>query len=213
MLGQGQFAARAAQAVDDLDGDDVGRADGVVAMRHLAGDELIQAEEAPPPPGQPDIAEAARVGPTNRPQANAHHVGIVGQGHMVVVRQEPQVAGLPLAVVEGDSALPAALLVGMEFAAMNDDLLAGPGFGAHGFHQGEIGQLLAADRAARAAQKHGLLLACHPGQEQPPAARGWLSTTSRGDYFPLRISRAKRHLRLGNAGKIEEIFFEVRNLG
>ena len=44
---QGELAARAAQAVDDLDGHDVRRADGVFALRHMACDDVVEFEEPP----------------------------------------------------------------------------------------------------------------------------------------------------------------------
>ena len=113
MLGQGELAARGAQAIDDLDGHDVGGPDRFLALRHMAVDDLVEVEVAATATGQPDIAEAAGVGPADRIQANAHDVGIIGQRDMVVVGEEAELLGLSLAVVEDDGALPAAFLVGL----------------------------------------------------------------------------------------------------
>ena len=79
VLGQGELAARLAQAIDDFDGDDVGGANGFLALGHMAVDDVVQAEELPQPACQPDVAEAAGVGPTDLVQANADDVGIVGR--------------------------------------------------------------------------------------------------------------------------------------
>jgi hypothetical protein len=70
----------------------------------------------PQPAGQPDVTEAARVGPAHGTQADADDVGIIRQRDRVVVGEETQLLGLALAVVEDDGALPASFLVVVEFA-------------------------------------------------------------------------------------------------
>jgi hypothetical protein len=61
--------------------------------------------------------------------------------------------------------LPAPLLVGVQFSEMGDNVLTRAGLGADVLDQGEVGELLAGDRAAVASQEHGYLLARHHGQE------------------------------------------------
>jgi hypothetical protein len=107
---------------------------------------------------------------------------------MVVVGEEAQLLGLSLAVVEGDGALPASLLVGIEFAEVSDDALAWTGLSADRFDKGEIGKGLTGHGPAIASEKHGHLLAKHHGQEVTRESRELLSTTWRikaGDDFPL----------------------------
>jgi hypothetical protein len=62
---------------------------------------------------------------------------------LLVVREETELTTFPLPVVKQDSALPAALLVVVEFAQVGDDPLSRPGFGADAFDQGVIGMRLA----------------------------------------------------------------------
>ena len=120
MLGQGEFAARAAQTIDDLDGHDVGGPDRFLALGHVAVDDLVEVQGVPQPAGQPDIAEAAGIGPAHRAQADADDVGIIGQRDGVVVGKEAELLRLALAVVEDDGALPASFLVVVEFAEVGD---------------------------------------------------------------------------------------------
>ena len=122
-------------------------------MRQVAGDDLVQVQVVPQPAGQPHIAEAAAIGPTHGVQTNAHDVGIVGQGDGVVGK-EAELLGLALAVMEDDGALPAALLVVIEFTEVGDDLLAGTGVGAHTLDQGIVGMLLAVFGPGVAAEEH-----------------------------------------------------------
>jgi hypothetical protein len=63
MLGQGELAARLAEAVDDFDGYDVGGRHGLFVLGHVARDDAIEAHILPQPARQPDIAEASGVGP------------------------------------------------------------------------------------------------------------------------------------------------------
>ena len=143
MLGQGEFAARLAQAIDDLDGDDVGGADRLLAGRHVAVDDGVEPKQLPQPTGQPDIAEAAGVGPADVVDADADDVGIVGQRRSFIIGKKSQLLGIALAVVKDDGALPAAFLVGIEFAQMGDDVLPRPGFGANAFDEGKVSVRLA----------------------------------------------------------------------
>ena len=78
MLGQGELAAGAAEAIDDLDGHDVGRPHRLLALGQVTVDDLVEVEELPEPECQPDVAEAAAVGPADRAQADAYDVGIIG---------------------------------------------------------------------------------------------------------------------------------------
>ena len=63
-----------------------------------------------------------------------------------------------LAVVEDNRALPASLLVVVEFAEIGDDVLAWPGVGADALDQGIVGMLLAVFGLAVGTEKHGQLL-------------------------------------------------------
>src|SRR5262249_12490198 len=76
-LRQGEFAARAAKAVDHLDGDDIGGADGFLALGHVAVDDLVKVQELPEPQGEPDVAEAAGIGPADGAQSDPNDVRII----------------------------------------------------------------------------------------------------------------------------------------
>ena len=73
--------------------------------------------------------------------------------------------GPRLAVVEDDGALPATLLVVVEFAEVGDDVLTRPGLGADAFDEGVVGVGLAVLGAGVAAQEHDSLLVLDDGQE------------------------------------------------
>ena len=88
VLRQRKFAARLAQAIDDLDGDDVGGRNRLLALRNVACDDCVEADILPQPACQPDIAETTRVGPTDFAEADARDVGIVGQRAILVVRKK-----------------------------------------------------------------------------------------------------------------------------
>jgi hypothetical protein len=45
----------------------------------VAVDDLVEVEELPEPEAQPDIAEAAGIGPAHRAQADLYDLGIIGQ--------------------------------------------------------------------------------------------------------------------------------------
>jgi len=47
MLGQGEFAARLAKAIDDFDGNDVGGTNIFLALRHMTVDDAIKVEKVP----------------------------------------------------------------------------------------------------------------------------------------------------------------------
>ena len=213
MLGQGELAARGTQAIDDLDGHDVGGSDRVLARGHVTVDDRVEAEELPEPAGQPDIAEAAGVGPADLAQANADDIGIIGQRDLLVVGKEAELLGIALAVVEDDGALPAAFLVVVEFAEIGDDVLPRPGLGAHALDQGVVGVGLAFLGAGVAAQEHPCLLAADHGQEVRASSRGQVFTTSSRATFHYAKSRGIRAVGRRKAGKIDEIFVQVRKIG
>jgi hypothetical protein len=85
MLGQGEFAARLAEAIDDLDGDDVGGTHVFLALGQVTIDDALQVEKMPQPAGEPDIAEAAAVRPADGINAHTDDVGIVGKSQLVIV--------------------------------------------------------------------------------------------------------------------------------
>src|SRR5207245_9099957 len=97
----------------------------------MAVDDLIEVEELPEPEAQPDIAEAAGIGPTHRAQANPHDIGIIGQGCGLDIGEEAELPAFPLSVVKDDGALPASFLVVVEFAEVGDDVLPRPRLGPH----------------------------------------------------------------------------------
>ena len=203
VLGQGELAARGAQAVDDLDGDDVGRPDRLLAGRHMAIDDGVEVEQLPQPAGQKDIAEAAGVGPGDVIDANADDVGIVGQRRQFVVGKQPQLLGVALAVVKDGRALPAALLVGVEFAQVGDDLLPRPGVGANAFDEGEVGVRLAVLGARVAAEKHPPLPVTEFGPENRLRAEFPLHRVFESDRqnpSGIRATKTKnRHFHAGSA--------------
>ena len=159
VLRQGEFAAGAAEAIDDLDGHDVGGPDRFLALGDVAVDDLVEVEELPEPQAQPDIAEAAGIGPAHRAQADPHDIGIIGQGDGLGIGEEAELPGIALAVVKDDGALPASFLVVVEFAEVGDDVLARPRLGAHALDQGVVGVGLAVFGAGVSPQEHRRLLA------------------------------------------------------
>ena len=74
------------------------------------------------------------------------------------------VAGIALAVVDDDGALPAFLLVVVELAEIGDDVLTRPGIGADALDEGVVGVGLAIFGAGVAAQEHGGLRATQDGE-------------------------------------------------
>ena len=127
-----------AKAVDDFDGDDVGGANRFLTGRHMAFDDGVEFEQVPEPTSQKDIAEAAGIGPGDVAHMHAHDVGVVGERDRVI-GEEAELLGIALAVVEDDRALPAAFLIGVEFAQVGNDVLAWPRLGADALDQGEVG--------------------------------------------------------------------------
>ena len=164
VLGQGELAAGSAEAVDDLDGHDVGGPHRFLALRQVAVHDLVEPEKPPEPEGQPDVAESSAIGPADRSQSDANHIGIVGCRNPIVVGEEAKLPGVSLAVVDDHGALPATLLVMVELAEVGDDVLAGSRLGAHALDQGVIGVGLAVFIAAVAAQEHAGLLTAQDGQ-------------------------------------------------
>ena len=143
VLRQCEFRARRAQAVDHLDGHDIGGTNGLFALGNMSVDDLVELEMSPEPESQPDVAELARVGPPHGFQADPDDVGIVGQGDLVVVGEEAELTIFALPVVEHDGALPTAFLVVVELAEMGDDALSRSGLGANAFDHGVVGMRLA----------------------------------------------------------------------
>ena len=158
VLRQGEFAAGAAEAVDDLDGHDVRGPDRFLPLGDVAVDDLVEVEELPEPQAQPDITEAAGIGPAHRVEADLHDIGIIGQGDGLGIGEEAELPVFPLAVVKDDGALPASFLVVVEFAEVGDDVLARPGLGAHALDQGVVGVRLAVFGPGVSPQEHERLL-------------------------------------------------------
>ena len=148
MLGQCELRARLTEAVDHLDGHDIGRTNGLLALRDVSLEDLVELEVTPQPEPQPDVAESARIGPTHRFQADPDDVGIIGQVDLLVVREEAELTIFSLSIVKHDGALPAAFLVMVELSQVGDDPLSWPGLGANAFHQGVVGVCLAVIGAA-----------------------------------------------------------------
>jgi hypothetical protein len=123
MLGQGELATRLAQAIDDLDGHDIRRANGLFALRQVAVDNGIEAEVPPQPACQPDITEASAVAPADFTEANTHDLGIVGQRNTLIIGEQTQLLRIAVTVIEDDGALPAAFLIAVQLTEVGDDLL------------------------------------------------------------------------------------------
>src|SRR6516165_3759003 len=157
MFGQGQLAAGRTQAVDHLDGHNLGWASGLFALGNMAFHDLVEPEIPPQPKPQPDGAKRTGVGPPHGVQADAHDVGIIRQADVIVVGKETELTTVSLPVVKQDGALPAALLVVAEFAEMGDDSLPWPRVGPDAFDQGVVGGRLAVSGAVVASQEHGSL--------------------------------------------------------
>ena len=156
MFGEGEFAARLAEPIDDFDGDDVGGPHRLLSLRHMAVDDRVEAEHVPKPAGQVDVAEGASVGPADGVEAKVSRVGVVARDR-VVIGEEPEFLCFALAVVEGDGALPSQFLIGVEFAEMCDDALPRAGVGAHALDQREIGVRLSGFLSSVASEKHPCL--------------------------------------------------------
>jgi hypothetical protein len=105
----------------------------------MAVDDLVKVEELPEPQAQPDITEAAAIGPAHRVQADLYDTRIIGQGDGFGIREETELPVFSLAAVKDDGALPASFLVVVEFAEVSADVLARSGFGAHALDQGIVG--------------------------------------------------------------------------
>ncbi len=130
VFGQSKLAAGAAETIDHLDGYDIGRPHCFFALGDVTLDDLVEAEEFPEPECQPDVTESASVGPADRTQPDAHHVGIIGNRDLIVIGEEAELLRIALAVVDDHGALPTMLLVVVQFAEIGDDMLPRPGLGA-----------------------------------------------------------------------------------
>jgi hypothetical protein len=153
-----RFTAGGAEPIDDLDGHDVGGPDGLLCLGDMSIDDLVEVEELPEPEARPDIAEASGIGPAHRTGADAHGLGIIGQGAGVGIGEEAELSVVALAIVKDDGASPASFLVMVEFAEGGDDVLSRPRLGAHALDEGVIGVGLAAFVAGVSAQGHRRLL-------------------------------------------------------
>ena len=100
-------------------------------------DDGVELQQLPEPTSQENVAEPAGVGPGDVVDMDAHHAGVVGRRRRIVGEQT-QLLGVALAVVKDGGALPAALLIGVEFAQVSDDLLPRPGLGATNLDQREV---------------------------------------------------------------------------
>ena len=161
MLSQGELATGAAQAIDDLDRHDIGWPNRLLPLGHMAIHDLVEMEEFPEPQTQVDVAEPACIGPTDRTQADPHHVGIIRDWDLVILGEEAELLVVPLAIVDADGALPASLLVVVEFAEISDDVLPRSGFGAYALDEGVVSMSLAVFSPGVASQEH----AGPPGDE------------------------------------------------
>jgi hypothetical protein len=65
VLRQRKLSAGCTQAVDHLDGHDIGGANGLFALGKVPVDNLVELEMSPQPEPQPHVAELARVGPAH----------------------------------------------------------------------------------------------------------------------------------------------------
>jgi hypothetical protein len=159
VLRQGELAAGAAEAVDNLDGDDVGGPNRFLPLGDVALDDRVEVEELPEPQAQPDIAEAAGIGPAHRAQADLHDLGVIGQGYGLGIGKETKLPVFALSVVKDDGALPASFLVLVELTEVGDDVLARPRLGAHALDQSVVGVRLAGFGPGVPPQEHRRLLA------------------------------------------------------
>src|SRR6266511_1546604 len=159
---------------------------------------------------QPDITETPAVAPANRTQANADHIGISGQRNLVIVGKESELLGIPLTIVKGDRALPAAFLVVIEFTQMSDDVLPWSSGGADTFDEGVVEVFLTILCSAVAAQKHRPLLVADSMTRRGPTNQEGRSSL----HADLTFSTTKTSRNLqGRQLKIANFFGNVRNIG
>jgi hypothetical protein len=178
----------------------------------MPGDDLVQLQVPPQPARQPHIAEAARVGPTDLAQTDAHGVGIVGERHVIVVGKQCELSGLPLAIVKNDRALPAVLLKVVEFAQVSDDALPASRVGARAFDQRVVRQFFSRHSPCVAPEKHaGLLATTMAGVSA--IINSLCFHYMPAELFPLPKTRGFRAIGPGKTGKITHFFSEVRKIG
>ena len=134
------------------------RPDHLFPVGYVALDDLIQTEELPEPESQPDVAESAAVSPADRTQSDAHHIGAIGNGDLIIVGKEAKLLRIALAVVDDYGPLPAALLVMVQFAEIGNDVLTRSSLSAKAFDQGVVAMGLAVLVAGVAAKEHAGLL-------------------------------------------------------
>src|SRR4029078_4983883 len=158
VLSQGKFAARRAQTVDHLNGDDIGRWYRLLPLRDMTSDDRVEPDIVPQPACQPDITEAAPVAPAHRVQTNADDVGIGRQRNAVILGKKSKLFGIALPIVKGDSSLPPTLLILIQFPQMGNDLLSWPDVCADTLDERVVDVLLAILCSAVATKKHHLLL-------------------------------------------------------
>ena len=87
MLRQGELAAGPAQAIDHLDGHDVGRTNGFLSLWQMSVNDLVEVKKLPEPKCQPDVTEPSRICPADRAQADPYNVRIVRSRDLVIVRE------------------------------------------------------------------------------------------------------------------------------
>jgi hypothetical protein len=129
----------------------------------VAVNDLIEVEVLPEPQGQPDVTEAAGIGPAHFAQADLHDLGIIGQGDRLGIGEEAELPVFALSVVKDDGASPASFLIVVEFAEVGDDVLARACIGTHALDEGVVGVGLAVFGAGVPAEEHRRLLA--PGNQ------------------------------------------------
>lgn len=78
MFGQGELAARRAQAIDDFDGDDIGGSNGFLAGRSVPMNDGVEIEHVPEPASEVNIAEASSIRPGNVFDVDSDDIGVVG---------------------------------------------------------------------------------------------------------------------------------------
>ena len=181
MLGDGELAARLAEAIDDFNGQHVGGRHGFFALGDVAAHDVVQADELPQPACQPDVAKLAWIGPDNLAQTHAHDIGLVEQGEVLVVGEQTQLLGIALSVVKDDGALPAPFLIVIEFTQVSDDTLSRPGSGTNALDERVVAVSFTLLGPLVASQKHPCLLGAsmvrQPRQKQ-------------GARFPLQRQNA-----------------------
>ena len=212
VLGQSELARRGAEPVDDLDRHHVRRTHRVPPRRKMTRHDLVQLQQPPQPQAQPHVAERPGIGPPRRGQPHADDVRFVGQGQARIVGKQPQLLGIPVAVVEDDRPLPPPLLAVVEFPQMRHDPLPRPFLSPQALHQGPVAVDLARLLPCVLPQKHRLPPDIQDAKESGGSKREGFHYIARR-RFPLPRNQDLRQETGREPGKIARIFCEVRNLG